>query len=534
MSKSDNLPDVCIIGAGLAGGLMAFELASKGVKVIILEAGPKHNLADRPRYMHERLYNEINPWRPNIPERDVYTSAGEIDYPLNEFRVKAVGGTTLHWGGLATRYHESDFQMKRYYGLAADWPISYADLEPYYGKAETALGVAGTDDNPFESYRSSAFPLPVFPFNHADRLFEKGCKSIGIKIHHVPWARNSIPYQGRPACAAFSTCQSHNICPISAQYTAETHINLAEKTGNAKIITDANVVRINADRSGKVRSVTYMTHDKKDHEQKAKIFVLAAHAIESTRLLLLSTSDTYPNGLANSSGLVGKYFMEHLGVAGIGKIKENVYPYRIGFHTAASHQFCNPKNRDEISGMKLTFRTNVRPLPSDIAIHSEAWGDDLAEEVRESFGHRVAVSAQIEQLPNFKNSITLDPLIKDYFGNPAPRISYAIDDYEKNSLIKGFERVTSILEAMGATAITGTGLPEKPAVAAHHMGTCRMGSNPDSSVVNRNLKAHDVDNLFIVGSSTFVTGGTLHPSLTIAALAIRAAEHIREIHSRTL
>lgn len=518
MSTNRDIPDVCIVGAGLAGSIIAYELGRSGVKVIILEAGPRHDLKARFSYMEKHLNGE-NPWTSDNPQRDAYTNAGEIKYPLNGYRVKAVGGTTLHWGGLTLRLHETDFRMKSLYGIADDWPISYEELETYYGKAEIALGVAGIADNPFASYRSTGYPLAPFPFSYAVKEIKKGCDKLGIKIHHVPYARNSIPYEGRPACQAFATCAP--VCPIEAQYNAGVHIRLAEGTGNVKVIPNANVVRINLNSSGRVNSVIYANPDRSEYEQKARVFVLAAHAVESARLLLLSKSGRFPYGLANNSGMIGKDFMEHLFVPVYGKLKKKLFPFRIGFHTAESHQFYITEKRDKIGAFKLEFWDSGLS-PSDIAVKSGNWGAELKREVQESFGYDAGINAFLDQLPDRRNSITLDSSIKDYFGNPVPCLTYSINDYEGETIKRALTKIEEIFDSLAATQIGYN----RFTFCGHHMGTCRMGNNPETSVVNPNLRAHDVDNLFIVGSGVFVTGGAVNPSLTIAALSMRAAEYI--------
>jgi choline dehydrogenase-like flavoprotein len=208
----------------------------------------------------------------------------------------------------------------------------------------------------------------------------------------------------------------------------------------------------------------------------------------------------------------------------IGKLKESVYPYRIGFDTAESHRFCVSKQRDEMGAFKIEFQNNGGPTPLGIASLSGNWGAALEEEIRESFGRMATISAMLEQLPDEKNSVSLDPLVRDYFGNPAPRITYATKNYEKETAKRAegiMEKIFDALKATGVIALDFIGL-----ASGHHMGTCRMGVDPRTSVVDRHLRTHDIDNLFIVGSSTFVTGGAVNPSLTIAALAIRTAEYI--------
>jgi glucose dehydrogenase len=520
-----DIPDVCIIGAGLVGGLMAYELARRGLTVVVLEAGPVHDLRDRSVYMADLLSGRISgrPFASNLPERDVHSNAGEVKYPLNDLRVKAVGGSTLHWGAQTLRFIESDFRLKTLYGIADDWPITYDELEPFYTKAEQALGVAGAADNPFASKRTADFPLPAFPFSLGDKLFQAACRSLGIVGHSIPWARNSIPYQDRPACMAFGTCGTKGICPIAAQYTAETHVGLATATANATVIANANVVRLLTDDQRRITSAIYMNREKKENRQDARMFVLAAHTVETARLLLLSESSQFPHGLANGSGMVGKNFMERPAIAVQGIVEQPVFPYRIGFPTMETMQFCNPKNRQERAGIKLEFHNFSGPRPSAIAAPSGNWGKALADEVRQSFGHEISVEAAIEQLPDPGNAVSLDPDLRDCFGDPAPRITYSFGAYEKTSLEEAIKLARQILAATGAEVDGGE---VESGFAGHPMGTCRMGNDPDTSVVDRNLRAHEVSNLFIVGASAFVTGSSLQPSTTIAALAIRAAEHI--------
>jgi choline dehydrogenase-like flavoprotein len=523
-TESD-LPDVCIIGAGLVGGLMAYELANRGLTVVVLEAGPRYSLGERMAYMQDIVYGRIpgHPFVSNFPERDVYSNVGKVYYPLNVLRAKAVGGSTLHWGGEALRFIASDFRLKSLYDIADDWPITYDEIEPYYVKAERALGVAGIADNPFASPRSADFPLPPFPYSVTDKLFERACGKLGIKVHHVAWARNSKPYQGRPACVAFATCGTHRICPIAAQYTSEGHIALAEASGKATVIANASVVRLVTDSNKRIVSAVYMNREKQEAEQKARVFVLAAHAVETARLLLLSESSRFPDGLANGSGMVGRNFMERPAVGIASVIEEDVFPYRIGFHTLETHQFCDPANRHEMGALKMACVDNTGPTPYDLAASSGNWGQGLADEIRRSFGHTIEAVASIEQLPDPENRITLDPTLRDFFGDPAPRFNYSYGTYEKATIAASSKLCREILAAVGGGKISDD---EDHGFAGHPMGTCRMGDDPNTSVVDRNLLAHEVPNLFVVGSSVFVTGSSLQPSLTIAALAIRAAEFI--------
>ena len=378
--------DVGIVGAGAAGGVLAFELARRGVRVVVLESGPRHEFARRPDYVRRYLKHQ-NPWETSPRDLDRQTVGGVTPYRLAGRRVRGVGGSTLHWEGYAFRLHASDFRMRSLYGIADDWPISYSDLEGYYGAAERMLGVAGTDDERLASPRSTPFPLPPFPFSHSDRLFAPACAALGVAFNHMPQARNSLAYGGRSQCRACSTCA---VCPTGAKASTDlTLIPQAEATGNARIVPEATVLRLETDRSGHVSAAVYAGRDKVPQRLTARVFVVAAGAVETARLLLLSTSRDFPAGLANRSGLVGKFFMSHPSMDIVGRARENVYPYRIGFSTAMSRQFAIERDRGTRGAFLLEFLNSAGPTPERLAVSSGEWGEALRRRVREEFG-RVA------------------------------------------------------------------------------------------------------------------------------------------------
>lgn len=524
--------DVCIIGAGVAGALVAYKLGRAGVKVIILEAGPRHRVDKRYSYMQRYLARD-NPWRSDNPERDIYTNGGSVEYPLNRYRVKAVGGTTLHWAGYTPRFHESDFEMKSRFGIAEDWPITYHELEPYYCEAEAELGVAGEDDNPFGPPRSKPYPLPAFPVGYDENILRQACKPLGIQFHTIPQARTSLSYQGRPACMTFSTCK---VCPIRAQYSAEVHIELAEATGNVTVIPHANVVRLEVDKLRRVKMAIYATPDKVEHRCTARVFVLAAHAVESARLLLLSKSAEFPDGLANYSGMVGKYFMEHTDHSLMGRVDSPLFPYRKGFGTVYSEQFYDKPKRDhEAAFLVAGMAAGPKPpeVVNELVMSSGNWGADLErelmKELREEFGKYFSIGFYVvEPLPVQTNRVELDDEVKDYFGNPCPKIFYSFTEYEKATFRRADEIISSIFDALGARIVDQYEL----GFGGHQSGTCRMGNDPKRSVVDRNLQAHDVNNMYIVGSSVFVTIGAVSPTLTISALALRLGDYLLSTRSR--
>ena len=519
-----DIADVCVVGAGLAGGLVAHALGRQGRSVVVLEAGQRFPRGTRHAALARLLRTGESPWA-GPANRDRFTNAGETPYPLNDYRVKGVGGTTLHWTAYTPRLHEHDFALRTRFGIADDWPVTYAELEAFYGEAESALGVSGQADNPFASFRTTAYGLPAFPSSVGDLALTAACDRIGVTTHSVPFARSTTRWGQRPPCRAFGTCASHQICPISAQSTAETHIELAEATGRVQVVTGAVARRFDVDATGRVRAVIYGTEADAEAVLSARVFVLAAHAVESARLLLLSASPRHPRGLANSSGMVGRHLMEHPLWAVHGRLPSRTYPYRIGFHTRETHQFCARPDRDRVGAFRLAFPNQPGPRPEDIARESGAWGDALAKEVREEFGHVVSVHGFSEQLPDPRHTVTLDPEVVDGFGDPAPRLTWGLGAYDREAGRAAMTEAVRILEAAGADDITfpfGDGFT----FCGHQIGTLRMGADPATSVVNSQLVCHDVPNLVVVGSGAFPTSSPLNPSLTIAALALRAATHI--------
>lgn len=534
--------DVCIVGGGVAGALVMSELADRGYEVVMLEAGERFPMKDRFSRQEialrpSRTFPEV--WDMGGP-RDRYVSSGELYYPLNEKRVKGVGGTTLHWGGVTPRLHPKDFEMESRYGLASDWPLSYQELRPYYVAAERELGVAGADDNPFEE-RQVPFPLPAFPPSETDAKIEAACEDLGIAVHSLPQARNSEGYDGRAKCQGYGTCSP--VCPIGAKYSGDAHIRQAEDDG-ARVIDRAPVQRLIHDRDGtNIEAAVYATPDGSTHRQEAMQFVVACGGVETPRLLLLSRSETYPDGLANSSGLVGRYFMDHPYVTTYATIDESGNPEPIGYTTSQSQQFYDHENPTPGSFL-LQFR-NVSPVElispalrggidgtieeMKDPVGGDMWGDQLVDQIRtqqESQPTIIKLDAAIEPLPKKSNSITLDSTTNDNKGNPVPDVSWSLDSHARETIDHAIEVQRRIVETMEGTVRRTNA--ESPGQGGHHMGTTRMGTDPTKSVVDARLRTHDLHNLTIVSSSTFVTAGAANPTLTIAALALRAADHLDE------
>jgi choline dehydrogenase-like flavoprotein len=511
--------DVGIVGAGAAGGVLAFELARRGIKVVVLDSGPRHEFARRREYVRRYLRHE-NPWQTLPRELDRQSFGGSAAYRLDGRRVRGIGGSTLHWEGYTLRLHANDFRLRSLYGLGDDWPIGYADLEADYGAAERSLGVAGSDDDVFASPRTTAFPLPPFPFSYSDGLFAPVCARLGVGLHHLPQARNSVAYDGRAKCSACSTCQ---VCPTGAKASIDlTHIPQAEATGKAEVRPEATVLRLETNDAGRVSAAVYAGRDRAERRLTARLFVLAGGAVENARLLLLSRSSAVPTGLANRSGLVGKFFMSHPSIDVIGRARERVYPYRIGFSTAMSRKYAIERDRGTRGAFLLEFLNSAGPTPEQIAVKSGESGEALRRHVREEFGRWLGIRVYAEHLPERGNAVSLSPRSRDYFDNPGPHIQCDLGRYERGALEEGKDVARKILTTMGVSEMqTGN-----QSFSGHQIGTHRMGTDPRTSVVDVNLRAHDVDNLYACDGSVFPTSSGWNPTLTIMAVAWRASEHI--------
>lgn len=530
---------VCIVGAGPAGALVAAHLAERGHDVMILEAGKTFDERENELRMERFLRDE--PW-PSIfemdGERDAYVTSGDEPYALNERRVKGVGGSTLHWGGTTPRMHPEDFEMETAAGIGDDWPISYDDLEPYYLEAEWEFGVAGAP-NPFGGHRSGDFPMDPHPFSYSDQLFEAACDHLDITLHPLPRAINNQSYDGRAGCEAWGTCSP--VCPSGARYTATVHVDRAVEAG-AVLIDEAEVQRFEHDGTGsRIERATYVRNGSTGVVE-ADTFVLAAGPVETPRLLLLSATETHPDGLANRSGLVGRRFMENAAIRVQGRLDKPTRQHLIGFGTSQTQQFyeyhSGPEGSILITPLNNALASPVGATGSPGPTLGQLlrgniggntiWGDELVDTIEDRRYGALAVSAGTELLPDPDNRIALDESRSDNHGNPVPDVQLSIDDHATTVLRRAESKCHEIMEATGAEEIQTSHEPTNPFFANHMSGTTRMGTDPDTSVVTPELQCHELDNLYISGGSVFVTSGPANPTLTIAALALRLAHHLHE------
>jgi choline dehydrogenase-like flavoprotein len=526
--------DFVVIGAGAAGGIVAKELSEAGFEVVVLEQGP---------YLKERDFNhdEIkhmqqsylsNDWKkqPNTFRR---TSKQKAKVQPAIIYGRMVGGGTAHFTANYWRFHEIDFVERTKLGTIAgtgfdDWPITYADLEPYYTKAEQELGISGAQ-GPFDPWRSKPYPLPPMPIKSSGALLEKGARKLGWHAQPAPMAVISQPYRGRSACAHCGFCEFYG-CEMKAKSsTLATVIPEAEKTGRCEIRPNSYVRKIETDKAGRVTGVIYFDEKKAEVFQKAKAVVLCANGAETSRLLLLSKSNLFPHGLANSSGLVGKYLMFNGGAAAGAVFEHELNEYKSIAVTRILHDFydTDPK-RGFYGGGGIDFRDASNPigfamggLPPD----SPSWGAEYKKLLKECFTRTTIALAHSTSLPMERNTVTLDDLAKDAWGLPAMRITYKDhpDDIKFSKFL--LDRASELLDAAGAKKKWAYPVGEQ-SFGFHLLGTCRMGNDPKKSVVDKFHRAHDVNNLFICDGSSFVTSGRGQPTCTIQALAYRAADNI--------
>jgi gluconate 2-dehydrogenase alpha chain len=555
--------DVVIVGVGAAGGILAAELGKAGMKVVGLERGPR--LATKDFSAQDELrYFQRQDLRPD-PKRQPVTWRANPNVrarPIpNQSYGNQAGGGTVHYGAVSWRLHEDDFrgrsQTIERYGVSAipedssliDWPLSYAELEPYYDRAEYELGVSGKagnlqgrkldGGNVFEAPRRRDYPLPPLLADQSGINFDAGANKLGYHPFATPRAILSQPYDGRPGCSYCGFCQAFG-CHIGAKSSIlVTKLPQADATGNFKLITGAMCYRVNSDNSGRATGVSYYGADgSADNSIEAELVILSPFIYDNTRLLLLSKTDKFPNGLANSSGHVGRHLMTHFRPTVFLAFDDRHINIYMG-PSAQKHSIddLNADNFDHgglgfIRGAQISVSTvgleggpiaaSTMPPPPGVP----RWGAGYRDFLAQYYTRHASIVAQTEDLPYAHQTIDLDPDVRDAWGLPAPRMTY--DWRRPNELARAefmLKKIEELARAMGASKVwrapSGSGAP-----AGHHEGGTRMGNDPRTSVVNRYGQSWDVPNLFILGSSTFPSQSSFNPTLTIQALAYMTADAI--------
>lgn len=527
--------DVLIVGSGIAGALIAAKLASSGVKVAILEAGQsieRNNIVQSFKSTWGK--GSAGPY-PLLPQAQFPTAATLNDWycqsgPENftSTYLKVVGGTTWHWLGTCLRLLPSDFGMKKLYGVGDDWPITYDILEPYYGQAESEIGVSGSSEDNLGSPRSTPYPMPPIEPTFLDQTIQKALQGTSFHVRSTPQARNSIFRDDRVACCGNASCVP--ICPVQAKYDATVHIAQAVKAG-ASLYERTTAVKLDVSADGRIEAIRFKRWDQSEGMAKAKVFVLACNGIETPRLLLASRSETMPQGVANSSDQVGRNLMDHPIQLSWALSKDPVYPFRGPIATSGIENLRDGAFRKSRGAFRIEIGNDGWAWPTGAPlstlrelVNRNVRGDDLKTKIVDQTSRQFRLASLIEQDPDPSNRVTLDDTKRDMYGVPLPNISYKYSDYVKSGVTAAIAAHNELFEHIEASeAAHGSALFG----AGHLMGTTRMGSDPTTSVVDGDLRSHDHPNLFLVGSGMFPTGGTANPTLTIAALSLRAVRTIK-------
>ncbi|KIL36999.1 hypothetical protein SD71_04760 [Cohnella kolymensis] len=499
--------DVLIVGAGACGGLVAKELSGRGFSVVVLEGGKSYNPAV------DLANSEANSAKIQWAEPRVYAGKDQV-VPKTGV---GVGGGTLTWLGVMPRFHRADFRTRTLEGVGEDWPISYEDLSPYYAKVERDFGLAG-ECGPFapESY---SLPMPAHRMSWHAQVLARGARRAGAHPFAPPIAINSEEYGGRPACIYCGWCGSG--CPTGAKATSQgTYLAQAEAAGT-RVISEAFVHRVDYDEAlGRVTGVHYLAADGREHELRARIVILSAHAVETPRLLLMSAGPSFPDGLANSSGTVGKYLLSHPTWQVFGTFDEPVNAYKgIQMGQVMVQDYYKPDPRNDYARGYVLISYMMTPIT-----YANLSGDFVGPELKRflhDYPYTAAWWAHAEGLPSENNTVTLDPEVKDKRGLPVARIEIEWQENDIKVAAAARDKAAELMELSGARKVR-IGLN----YGAHAMGTCRMGDDRQTSVVNGYGQTHDIKNLFICDTSVFVTGGGLNPTLTAMAIAGRSADYI--------
>lgn len=511
---------VAIVGSGIAGTTIAYLLSQRGHDVDIFEKGPDYPYPHLAQFREQILFRYNNPAYRLRDDLQNLTISGDYPSDIDGWeRAMLVGGTATHWGAVTIRMAPPDFKTQSRYGYGKDWPLTYDDLEPYYCDAEHLLGISGTDaDNPFAPRRSRPYPLPLFALSYDDRILAEKLRTHGILLHTTPQARTRLSYDNRPGCMNFGTCA---VCPIGVRYSPNHHLARAVETGRCRVHVNTSVRRVVVDGAGRAKALIYQPNDAPmEREHRAKVIIVAAGAIESARLLLLSSSDRHPDGVKHGEH-VGKHLVFHHVWRGRLRYKENFSPGNIGAQTGQSHQFLDPSGRGKYGGIKLDFSSGDTFIPTQSL--EERKGSEIVELLRQMRHWRI-LDLQAESVPSAEKFVALSER-RDRFGDPFAHVHYTSSDFDYETYRFARQIFDKFAAATNATEAEFSSVHSYSS-AAHHMGTCRMGVGVQDSVLDAFGKVHDSPNLFVVGGSNFAGSSAVQPTLTIVALAIRTANYI--------
>ena len=529
MTGRNDIVDVLIIGSGASGAAVAWSLAETKMKILCLEQGDWMKSTDYPangRDWEARRFGDFE-ISPNKRGRDTDYPVNDASSPMKVANFNGVGGGTIFYTAHFPRMHPSDFRVRSLDGIADDWPISYHTLIPFFAENERMMGVSGLAGDPaYPPDRNP--PMPPIPLGKTGTLYGRTMNRLGWHWWPSDSTVATQDYDGRGKCINLGHCTPG--CAQGAKASTDiTYWPHALRAG-VELRTRCRVREVTTNEHGMAAGAIYYDADGVEQFQPAEVVILACNGIGTPRLLLNSASARFPNGLANSSGLVGKNLMLHPWPQVRGYVEDELDGGRGPMNTIWSKQFYETDpTRDFVRGYTLQFARGTGP--ANEAITSTAagqlpWGKDHHRVYRRRLNHRVHIGIACEDLPEEHNRVTLDPVLKDSHGIPAPRIDYTISENSRRMMEHGIARARDILTAAGATDLYEQRDPLNS--PGHLLGTARMGNDPERSVVNAWGRSHDVKNLFIVDGSIWVTSGGVNPTATIQALALYVADSMKQ------
>ncbi|MCH7606400.1 MAG: GMC family oxidoreductase [Chloroflexi bacterium] len=523
MPNRNDIADVLVIGSGAAGAAFTWSLSQAGIKVICLEQGgwvPRNILPTTEPGVQIHMQTDFHP-DPSVRGLPEDYPINDTETPIAPLMYNAVGGSTIHWGSHFPRFHPSDFRLKTLDGVADDWPMTYQELEPFYDLNDRMMGVSGLAGDPAYPPKPER-PCPPLSIRPGGLVLARGFEKLGWHWWSADTAISSVYYDGREPDNG-----------VSLRSLASTDIIYWPKAieMGAQLKTHARVREIMVDQTGRATGALYYDSEGNLTEQRAKVVVMACNGVGTPRLLLNSKSGLFPEGLANSTGLVGKNLMHHPAGVVMGLFDEPMGGEEgPRGSTMLSQEFYETDlSRGFVRGYDLqVLGASTTPLTTALGGllgMRVDWGANHHQEFRERFGRSIGITVMTEDLPEEHNRVTLDPELTDSHGIPAPKIQYTISENTNRMLDHGVERAKEVLEAAGATETLAS--RQRRNAGWHLLGTTRMGDDPNTSVVDRWGRAHDVSNLFVIDGSIFTTAGCINPTTTIMALALRTADYIK-------
>jgi choline dehydrogenase-like flavoprotein len=522
--------DVCVIGSGASGGVLAKELAESGAKVALIEAGRDMKAEDFAFHTWPYEYPFKGTSRgarpPYYPREVAEAIRYEDSDDIGVDHVRAVGGRTIHWNAVCLRFGPSDFRERSLAGVEEDWPISYEELAPYYSYVEKMIGVTGTKEG-LEIVPDGEY-LPPLRFRCSEMIVQRACKRMGIPMFPARKAVTTVPFDGRPACHYCGRCMQG--CDVGAVFnTARTMIPKAQRTGNFTLFQNKAAREILVDRDGKAHAVSVVdTVTRREEEIRGRFFALCCGTVQSTRLLLNSRSPRFPNGLANSSGVLGRYFSGHVATEVCGYLEELVGTRPVNIDGATDHSYIPrfKKAKDYVGGFHYQMQFKGFMFPHH-AMMLKGFGKSFKKQVRELYPALFQMAAFGKVMANPDNRVIVDPNQLDAYGIPIPVIRFRWGPNELAMCKDMVGTAHEILNEAKCRVILDT-YPTAGGLASHEVGTARMGNDRKTSVLNAHNQAHDVKNLFVTDGSSFVTFPEKNPTLTIMALSVRAARFMTD------